>query len=361
MSIVYSLLLIILFLWVFGLWLRKGEDLTVFDHPVEAAASEVFSRPGGPSEEHGQAVDELRKMGGQVTGMSRKQMLQFTRNFMEDIPRGKSFNCEFVPVDVNGVPGEWVLAPGVDPDRRVLYIHGGAFIAGSPNSHRTITTRFSEVANAAVLAIDYRLMPENQRIEGIEDCKTSYRWILENGPAGKGPPSRLFMGGDSAGGNLSLVMAAWLRDKKLRLPDAVIGFSPLTDSSYSSPSIRSNLPTDVMLGPLFGALLKIPKAILAWIYVLENRMRPSNPLVSPVFGDLSRLPPTLLQVSEAEMLLDDARRYVNKARSAGSPVYLQSWADLLHVWQIFYPEVPEAREAWDQVSAFLKRAEAGAA
>jgi len=140
----------------------------------------------------------------------------------------------------------------------------------------------------------------------------------------------------------------------------VIALSPLADSSYSGPSIRSNVLTDVMLGPLFGALLKIPKAILGWIFLLENRIRPSNPLVSPVFGDLSRLPPTLLQVSEAEMLLDDARRYVNKARSAGSPVYFQSWAGLLHVWQIFYPEVPEAREAWDHISGFLERVETGA-
>lgn len=359
MSIILTLLSIILFLWLAGLWLGRREDLSVFDHPVDPAASEVFSAPGGASAEHRQAVAEIEAMGGQVKGMSRKQMLQFTRDFMEDVPRGKSFNCEFVPVDVNGVPAEWVLAPGIDAERRVLYIHGGAFIAGSPNSHRTVTTRFSEVANAAVLAVDYRLMPENRREQGIEDCKQAYRWILENGPAGKGSPSRLFMGGDSAGGNLSLVLAAWIRDEKLRAPDAVIAMSPLADSTYSGPSIRNNVATDTMLGPLFGALLKIPKAILSWIFVLENRIRPGNPIVSPVFGELSNLPPTLLQVSESEMLLDDARRYVNKARAAGSPAYLQSWAGLLHVWQIFYPEVPEAREAWDQINSFLERVEAG--
>jgi monoterpene epsilon-lactone hydrolase len=360
MSIFLIVLIIVVILWALGLWFGSGEDLTSFDHAVESGGGETFSGPHGPSAEHETAVAGIRAMGGKLKGLSRKQMLQFTRDFMEDMSRGKSFPCEFLPVDVNGVPAEWVLAPGVDGSRRVLYIHGGAFIAGSPNSHRSITSRFSKVANAAVLAIDYRLMPENPRARGIEDCRTAYRWILANGPAEQGPPSRLFMGGDSAGGNLSLVMAAWARDHKLRAPDAVVAMSPLTDSRYTGPSIRSNLLTDTMLGPLFGALLKIPKVILSWIFVVENRFRPGNPDVSPVYGDLSDLPPVLVQVSESEMLFDDARRYVNKARKAGSPVYLQSWAGLLHVWQIFYPDVPEAGQAWDRIGEFLARAEQGA-
>ena len=361
MSILITLLLAVLILWVLGVWFRSGEDLSVYDHPVEAAGNEQFSSPSGPSPEHRVAAAEIEAIGPLLSGKSRKELLQFTRDFMEEVPEGKEFNCEFRPVDVVGVPAEWVLAPGADPSRRVLYIHGGAFIAGSPNSHRTLTSRFSEVARAAVLAIDYRLMPENQRIEGINDCKTAYRWILENGPDGPRTAEVLFMGGDSAGGNLSLVMAAWARDENLRAPDAVTALSPLTDSSYSGPSIRNNLLTDTMLGPMFGGLLRIPKPILSWIFLIENRIRPSNPVVSPLFGDLSKLPPTLVQVSESEMLLDDARRYVNKARAAGSPVQLQSWQGLLHVWQIFHPEVPEAREAFDRIGEFLKSVEAASA
>ena len=359
MWILTSLLLIVLILWILGLWFRSGEDLTVYDHPVDPEGFESFSGPAGPSQEHLQATREIQEMGGQVKGMSRKEMLQFTRDFMESVSEGKKFNCEFSAVDAGGTPAEWVLAPGVDGSRRVLYIHGGAFIAGSPNSHRTITSAFSELANAAVLAIDYRLMPENQRRDGIEDCKTAYRWLLENGPGGSAAASRVFMGGDSAGGNLSLMMASWIRDEKLRSPDAVVALSPLADSTYSGPSIRTNLLTDIMLGPLFGVLTRIPKALLGWLFVFENRLRPSNPVVSPVFGDLSGLPPILVQVSEAEMLLDDARRYVNKARAAGSPVHLQSWGGLLHVWQIFHPDVPEARDAMTRIGEFIAGTEAG--
>lgn len=359
MSILITVLLVAVGIWLLGWWLGSGEDLTAFDHAVDPVAAETFGNPSGPSAEHRKAESEIRAMGGMVKGLSRREMLQFTRNFMEDMPAGRAFNCEFRKVDAGGVPGEWVLAPGADPARRVLYLHGGAFIAGSPNSHRTVTSRYSEEIGAAVLAIDYRLMPENRRAAGIDDCKSTYRWILQNGPAGPSAPRWLYVSGDSAGGNLSLVVAAWARARGLRAPDGVIALSPLTDSSYSSPSLRGNLETDTMLGPLFGGLLKIPRPLLAWFYLLETRFRPVDPEVSPLRGDLSNLPPTLIQASEAEMLLDDARRYVNKARAAGSPAQLQTWRGLLHVWQIFNPEVPEAVEAFHKIGEFVRAIETG--
>jgi acetyl esterase/lipase len=352
---------VLLLFWLAGWWFSHGEDLSTWDHSLDAPGHERFSRPGGPSPEHGQAENEIRAMGSKVKDLSQKQRLHYAREFMEQVPAGREFNCEFRPVDAGGLPAEWALAPGADAARRVLYIHGGAFIAGSPNSHRTITSRWSEVARAAVLAVDYRLMPEHRRAAGIEDCRSAYRWILENGPDGATPPRWLYVSGDSAGGNLALALAAWLRDQGLRTPDGVIALSPLTDSTHSGPSIRQNLKTDIMLGPLFGALMKIPRPILMWLFVLENRMRPVNPVVSPIFGDLAGLPPTLIQVSESEMLMDDARRYVNKARKAGSPVRLQSWAGLLHVWHIMNPEVPEALEAFEQMAAFVRSVEASRA
>jgi acetyl esterase/lipase len=86
---------------------------------------------------------------------------------------------------------------------------------------------------------------------------------------------------------------------------------------------------------------------------LQSRISPSNPVVSPVFGDLSGLPPTLVQASEAEILYGDAVRYVNRAVAAGSPARLQSWPHMVHVWQMFYPQLTEAREAWDEVGKFI--------
>ena len=108
-----------------------------------------------------------------------------------------------------------------------------------------------------------------------------------------------------------------------------------------------------MLGPLFGKLPRVPRWMMLWVGWLQTRINPSDPVVSPVRGDLSRLPPVLVQASEVEMLHDDARRYVNKARAAGSPVRLQTWNHMVHVWQIFNPELTEARDALAEIGRFL--------
>jgi acetyl esterase/lipase len=350
------LVLIIAFL-AYGLWLRRSEDLSVYDRAIDPAHHQRFSSPEGPSKAHGVAEASIAAVGPQAEGLNEQERIVFIRNFMEEMPAGREYPSTFTPVQAQGVSCQWVQAPGTDPARRVLYIHGGAFIAGSPNSHRPITSRFSEVANAAVLAVDYRLMPEHRRMDGIADCQAAYRWLLDNGPDGAAPAERVFIGGDSAGGNLSLMMAAWIRDQGLRAPDAVVALSPVLDSNYTGGSIEKNLATDTMLGPLFGKLTRIPKPLLAWLFLYQNRIGPSHPLVSPLYGDLSNLPPTLIQVSESEMLYDDAHRYVVKALEAGSPAKLQGWARLLHVWQMFYPEVPEAAEAFEQINAYLAEVE----
>jgi acetyl esterase/lipase len=246
-----------------------------------------------------------------------------------------------------------VLSPGADSARRTLYIHGGGFVIGSPRSHRTLTTRFSALTGGAVLAIDYRLMPEHRRMAGIEDCRTAYRWMLDNGPEGPRAAQTVFVAGESAGGNLALSLIAWVRDQGLRAPDAAVALSPVTDGTFASPSLRANRRSDAMLGPLYGPLARLPQWLLLWMAWIVNRARPSHPEISPVYGDLSNLPPVLVQASEAEMLLDDGRRYVNRARAAGSPATLQTWRHVVHAWQIFNPELPEAVDALKEIGKFL--------
>jgi acetyl esterase/lipase len=159
--------------------------------------------------------------------------------------------------------------------------------------------------------------------------------------------------GDSAGGNLTLSLLAWVRDAGLRPPNGAVALSPLTDGTLASPSLRSNVASDPMIGRLFGWLAKVPHAPLLLYTWFQTRINPSDPVVSPVYGDLARLPPVLVQASEAEMLRDDSRRYVNRAIAAGSPVQLQTWDHMVHVWQIFYPELAEGREALEEVRKFL--------
>jgi len=115
-----------------------------------------------------------------------------------------------------------------------------------------------------------------------------------------------------------------------------------------------------MLGPMFGRITKLPKSMVAWFGWLSNRMHPCDPRISPLRGDLANLPPTLVHASEAEMLLDDARRYVNKATAAGSEATLETWHHMLHVWHIFEPSMPEAQEAFEHIHRFMQLVENGA-
>ena len=341
----------LLALCAFTLVQLRGENLVGLDQPALPASSVK------PSDAHRSVVESLQAFSRQGQGLKGKARLAAIRNFMDSMSEGRDLVSEIRPQDGAGPRGEWVLAPGANPKRRLLYIHGGAWIAGSPKSHRSLTNKLSVVTGCAVFALDYRLMPEHRRREGIEDCRAAYRWILEQGPEGNESLEFLVVAGDSAGGNLTLSTVAWVRDEGLRSPDAAIAFSPATDGSMTSPSLLNNRATDPMLGPAFGYLTKVPRPFLWWGAWLGTRIRPADPVVSPLRGNLAGLPPILIQVSEAEMLLDDARRYVNKAQAAGSPVELQTWPHMVHVWQIFTPELPEADEAYDKVVDFLERAD----
>ncbi|MEP6390825.1 MAG: alpha/beta hydrolase [Halioglobus sp.] len=343
-------LILLAALVVFSYVYLRGEDLSYLDAPNPPMPA------GEPSAEHHEVVASLGEFSSAANSGPRKDRVRTMRELMDAMSDDREFVSEFRAVDHGGVRGEWVLAPGVDARRRVLYIHGGAWIAGSPKSHRAITNRLSVDLNAAVFSLDYRLMPEYRRMAGIFDCQNAYRWILDNGPDGKEELDFLLVGGDSAGGSLTLVTLAWARDQNLRLADASIAFSPSTDVTMTSPSLFANIPTDPMLGPAFGSLSKVPKLVLWWSTWVTSRMRPSDPLVSPLRGDLSGLPPILVLVSEQEMLFDDAYRYVTKAQAAGSPVELQSWPYMVHVWPIFNPELPEAEEAFANIAEFVDSA-----
>ena len=338
--------------WAVAAWCLAGEDLSAFDLP----AGEQMSAGREASGELKAVVASLPGMRDVLRGVPLTRRIAALRTYIDALFGNRAFDATFLPADCAGVPGEWVLSPGVDGARRTLYIHGGGFIIGSPRSHRTLTTRFSALTGGAVLAIDYRLMPEHRRLAGIEDCRMAYRWMLENGPHGPRAAEAVFVAGESAGGNLALSLIAWVRDQGLRAPDAAVAMSPVTDATLASPSLRANRRSDAMLGPLYGPLARLPQWVLLWMAWIVNRMRPADPVISPLRGDLSKLPPVLVQASEAEMLLDDARRYVNRARAAGSPARLQTWHHVVHAWQIFNPELPEAVEALEEIGKFLAAA-----
>jgi monoterpene epsilon-lactone hydrolase len=355
------LALVLIGMWAIARFVLAGPDLAAFDMPRHPPVRADVS-PGNAA-----IVAEVAKLvreGARASGRDRLKRMRATMDAL-----GASANLgglRIKPADAGGVPGEWLVPEGSDGHGRLLYIHGGAFTMGSTRSHRGITSELARRTGLAVLAIDYRLMPEHPRLAGIQDSRTAYRWMLDNGPDAPGRATTVFVAGDSAGGNLTLGLIAWIRDRlrnpsadgnggPLAAPDGAIALSPATDSTFASPSIRGNITKDPMLGPMASMLTRVPRTLLLWVTWLQNRLRPSDPRLSPVYGDLADLPPTLVQASESEILIDDARRWVNRARVAGSPAELETWHGMVHVWQAFGPHLPEADEAFDRMAAFIAR------
>lgn len=333
----------------------KGENLSKYDKDfpmhfnsdpdsqgvkdVSEYLVENFIKPAADGRNAGEQLSAKRERFEQK-GLTRKFDAEFTRFTISDM----------------GVPdltGEWIQAKGADPDKRILYFHGGAYTVGSAISHRGITSQLSKRTGCTVCAVDYRLMPENPRSAPMEDGRAAYRWILDNGPNGQAEIKKFAIAGDSAGGNLTLTTINWARDAGIRQPDAVAALSPATDSSAQSPSIRENIETDLMLQPLVKPMLKLPVWLLLWGSWRSNGFKPSDPRISPIHDNLSDLPPILVQASETEILADDAKRYVAKAQAAGSDVRLQTWNHMPHVFQAFDEMLPEARDALQEIANFF--------
>jgi acetyl esterase/lipase len=243
-------------------------------------------------------------------------------------------------VDLDGVSAEWQIVPGAREDKVILYIHGGGYIMGSPNFTRLISVRLGIVTKARILSIDYRLAPEHPYPQGIEDCISSYKWLLSKGFDRK----NIIISGDSAGGYFTLITLVKLRNEGIILPAGAILFSPATDLASTGDSNITNGPTDPILADL---------GVFWWIECYLAGADPFSPEVSPLYADLTNLPPILAQVSTSEMLYDDARGFVGKAKKAGVDAILQTWDESLHEFQIY--DLPESTEAFEKARDFAQK------
>ena len=244
-------------------------------------------------------------------------------------------------VKVGEIPCEWVLAPGADPDLRLLYLHGGGWVSGSGGNYLPLAANISAAAKCAVLLPDYRLAPEHRFPAGLEDCVSAHEWMIANGPTGPAAAQATFIAGDSAGGNLTLATLLALRDRKRQLPAAGIPLSAATDFTLASESLQT------VADPVISA-----RAMPVFREHYLAKTDPRTPLASPVFGDYHGIPPLLIQVGAEEMLRDDSIRVAKKARADGLPVTLEVWPGMVHVFQI--RELPESREAVEHIAAFMR-------
>jgi acetyl esterase/lipase len=249
-------------------------------------------------------------------------------------------------VDAGGVPAEWLLPPNAGRTV-ILYLHGGAFVMGSPATHRRLMSYLARAAGSRALVLDYRLAPENVFPAALEDSLAGYRWLLDRGV----PPGNIVIAGDSAGGALTLSTLVALRDAGEPLPAGAICLSPVTDLTRSGASHQSRIADEVLLTPRFCNIVE---------ELYRDGVRASDPMASPLFADLHGLPPLLLHVGTHELLLDDSVRFAAKARAAGVDVTFKIWVGLWHVFHTFV-SLPEARRALDEVGAFARACFAAAA
>jgi monoterpene epsilon-lactone hydrolase len=247
------------------------------------------------------------------------------------------------PSTVPGLEGEWIEPDGGSmPGRTLLYLHGGGYFFCSPETHRPITIALATRAEARVFSLDYRLAPEHPYPAAIEDAVAAYRALIAQGI----PAQHIVIGGDSAGGGLTLATLLSLRAAGEALPAGAILFSPWTDLAGTGETLVSNDRSDVMFHG---------NGITAGAANYLGSTPATDPLASPLYADLAGLPPLFLQASGAEVLLSDSTRLVEKARAAGVTVESEIWPRLPHVWQIFSPFVPEARAALAKAAEFLRR------
>jgi acetyl esterase/lipase len=262
-------------------------------------------------------------------------------------PSTSEIHGRWYPVKTGHIHMEWVIANGADPNRRILYIHGGSWVSGSLAGYRAFLSRVSQATGAVVLSVAYRLAPEHLFPAGLEDCVQAYQWMRENGPGGKASVAAAYLMGDSAGGNLALATLLKARDSKFPLPTALIGISPATDFTCGSPSLVSRASVDPIINPeILPALIPV---------YLGNNAEPTDPYASPLFGDYSGMPPLLLQVGDSEVLLDDSTRLAKHADGQGCDVTLDIWDGMPHVFQGFAPFLPEASDAIDKIGDFIRR------
>ncbi|MGW8268033.1 MAG: alpha/beta hydrolase [Longimicrobiales bacterium] len=253
-------------------------------------------------------------------------------------PRGTRIS----PVTLNGLSGEWIQGPGSGLDGAILHLHGGAFVSGSPATHRELVARISAAAGVRAFSLGFRLAPEHPFPTPLEDALEGYRWLLGQGYA----PSRVVLGGESSGGGLALQALLSLKAEGLPLPAASFFLSPVTDwIGLDGESYATRAGLDPLVSPA-------QCRFTASQYVGDHPQ--DNPLLRPAEMDLGGLPPMWIQVGDHEVLLSDAERLARRASDAGVPVDLKVWPGLWHVFQAAARFVPEARESVAELGRFIR-------
>lgn len=240
---------------------------------------------------------------------------------------------------IAGIYGEWISNPNSLSDRVLFYLHGGAYCLGSCSSHRGLVSRLARACESRALLIEYRLAPEHPFPAALEDSTAVYRELIRAGVR----PENMVIGGDSAGGGLTVATLLALRDGGDPLPAAAVLLSPWTDLEGTGESMKTRADVEPWLDP--DKISEVAKLYL-------RDLDPRHPHVSPIYADLHDLPPILVHVGNDECLLDDSVRLVERARNDGVETEFKIWEEMWHVFHAF--PIPEALQAIKEIGSFVR-------
>ncbi len=242
------------------------------------------------------------------------------------------------PVNIDNLYAEWIIPAGGTKQNVILYFHGGGYISGTCSAHRSIVSKFVKGSSLPALLFEYRLAPEEPYPAALEDALAAYKWLLEENTDSQ----NIVFIGDSAGGGLCLAALLALRDRGVPLPAAAVAYSPVTDFKCTGKSHKTKAKACLSPEGMTEAIAKH--------YAGEED--PALPYISPLYGDLNDLPPLLLFAGEDETLCDDAVRFAEKARLAGTSVTLRIGEGLFHCYPAMAPLFPEASAAMEEICSF---------
>jgi acetyl esterase/lipase len=287
-------------------------------------------------------IDQVRRLVEQLIGgpdtpflERRAQSEAFAKAFV--LPDG----VQVRPDRLDGVIVEWVIPDGAADVPVLFHLHGGGYVLGNPASSRPFTTAFALKSGARVVSIDYRLAPEHPFPAAVTDSVKAYRALLAAGV----PAAKIAIGGESAGGGLAIATLLAAQAQGIEMPACAFAISPWVDMSCSASTFDSLAHLDPMLTR--RSLKDMADVYLAGAHE-------TNRLASPILGELQGLPPLLIHVGSDEVLLDDARGLHERATKAGVASTLDVWQDMIHVWHMFHPMLPEGDRAIDDIVAFVK-------
>ena len=251
-------------------------------------------------------------------------------------------NTKFKRILAGNVYAEWITCGDVDTDKTFMFIHGGGYYRGSIAATRATVARISAEAKVRCLSIEYRLAPEHPFPAAIDDTYTAYNWLIKEGMN----PKNIIVSGQSAGGGLCLALLLKIKENNGFQPKGAVAISPWTDLSQSGKTMITNANIDPVISKKY-----LDRMANLYLSQASNIL----PLASPLYGDLSGLPNLLVQVGSAETMLDDSKRFVERAKHANVDVQIEIWENMFHGWHGSAHILKDAEEAIKSIGVFCRK------